>query len=87
MKNASHLERLAAEVAISAPPTPHVDAVCAYIPWAVINEIRNELELRGFDWRAATKARIKIDHERKVEAAERRKVANEQRNRSTGGAA
>ena len=49
----SPLEKLAAEIAIIAPPERSKYAVNASVPWDIIENIRSELDLRDVDWRAA----------------------------------
>lgn len=47
------LERLVAEVAITAPSTRNKHSIKVAIRWDIIEEIRAELDRRGFEWKAA----------------------------------
>jgi hypothetical protein len=60
----SKLERLAIEVAISAPMTANQYAISAYISWELIHELRAELESMGHDWRAGRQMLSKLQKEK-----------------------
>jgi hypothetical protein len=58
----SKLEWLACLIAIEAPLKPKVPYHGhIYLSWDRVNELRNEMKRRGFDWEALTKERIKIE--------------------------
>lgn len=51
------LEWLAIEVAVSAPARFNIHGTKAYIPRALIEQLRQELERQNVDWRAIQRAR------------------------------
>lgn len=63
----SQLEKLAVEVAISAPVTQGKYSVTAGIPWAVVKDIRVELSRHGIDWKEIRKEMLRIKKERQAE--------------------
>ncbi len=58
------LERLACEVAISAPLRKGKYNQSAQIPWELIKALRVLLTKQGYDWKAMVKNRIQIENER-----------------------
>ena len=49
----NRLEQLAGEVAVVTPLRRNETATSALVPWAIVEEIREQLTLRGYDWEAA----------------------------------
>lgn len=63
--NRSTLEKLAIELALTAPVKFSKYGDVAYVPRAVINDIRAELDRLGIDWKQI----IKNTEKRRLEAA------------------
>lgn len=68
----SKLERLAIEVAISAPEKQNETTFAARVPWSIVHALRAELERKGVDWRPiAARYRAMLDENSKAYHAER----------------
>jgi hypothetical protein len=61
----SELEHLAKLVAIEAPENSQ--AATAKIPWEIIDRIRVELDIQGFNWRRAVRHRKALEEVRNYE--------------------
>lgn len=53
MTTLTKLERIAGEVALTAPTKRSGATYGAVIPWDIVEALRAELERRGVDWRKA----------------------------------
>lgn len=61
-RNTERLAHLATLVAIETP-LRQGQAFAAYVPWATIHEIREELDKTGYPWRDAHAIRVRKQHE------------------------
>lgn len=64
MKKLSRLEILAVQMALEAPIRRGTYSQHAGVNWRTMLELRQHLELLGYDWRAGVKERQRIERNR-----------------------